>query len=232
MAPPLPENRLLAALPPPDLARLTGRMTDVTLASKDLLYRPGGPIDFVYFPRSGVVSSVVVMADGTTAEVAVIGAEGMAGASVLLGATRSEQQVYCQVPPCECRKLPAAEFAAEVGRPGPLRDAVAGYLRGALAASARLTACNCLHPVDERCARWLLMCHDRVGADEFPLTHEFLAVMLGVRRATVTVTAGTLQQSGLIAYKHGRVRVLDRAGLEAAACECYAAIRDAFAPLT
>jgi CRP-like cAMP-binding protein len=126
--------------------------------------------------------------------------------------------------------MPAAAFVAEVAAGGPLRDAVHAYARGLLAAAGRVAACNALHPNDERLARWLLMCQDRVGGDEFPLTHEFMATMLGVRRATVTVTAGTLQSAGLIAYRHGRVRVLDRAGLEAAACECYAHMRAAVGP--
>ena len=125
--------------------------------------------------------------------------------------------------------MPAAEFVAEVAKGGALRAVVYRYVRGALVASARLTACNCLHSADERLARWLLMCHDRAAADEFALTHELLALMLGVRRATVTVTAGTLQSAGIIAYRHGRVTVLDRTRLEESACECYAVVRDAFA---
>ena len=228
MPPTQPENRLLSALPPADFARLTARMTDVTFAQRDVAYRPGGPIDHVYFPRTGVLSAVVVMGDGSTAEVAIIGREGMAGASAALGAARSAEQVFCQVPPCECRKWPVAEFAAEVARRGPLWEVVRGYLRGALVACARQAACNALHPNDERMGQWLLRCRDAVGSDEFNLTHEFMATMLGVRRATVTVTAATLQSAGLISYKHGKVRVLDAAGLEEVACECYRAIRDAF----
>jgi CRP-like cAMP-binding protein len=226
----LPENRLLAALPGPDFDRLTARMTDVTLEHKDLVYRAGGPIGYVHFPRSGVLSAVVVMEEGATAEVAAIGREGMAGASTFLGADRSQEQVFCQVAPCECRRMSAAEFAAEVNKSGALRDVVSRYLRAVLTVSARQTACNCLHSADERCARWLLECHDRAGADEFPLTHEFLSMMLGVRRATVTVTAGSLQTAGLISYHGGLVTVRNRRGLEEAACECYAVVRDAFAP--
>ena len=227
----LPENRLLAALPPDEFTRLTARMTTVTLGHKDFLYRAGGPIDHVYFPLTGVLSAVVVMADGASAEVAAIGSEGMIGAAVALGAARSAEQVFCQVPPAECRRMPAAEFAAECAKGGPLRDVIHVYLRGFLAASAQLTACNCLHPIDERCARWLLMCQDRVASDEFTLTHEFLAVMLGVRRATVSVAASSLQSAGMITYRHGRVKVLDRPALEEAACECYRAMRDAFNPI-
>jgi CRP-like cAMP-binding protein len=224
-----PENRLLSALPPTDLARLLPRMTDVSVALKELVYRPGGPVDHVYFPRSGMLSAVVVMDDASSAEVAVIGAEGMAGAAAALGADRSPEQVFCQMAPCACRRMSAAEFAAEARRDGPLRDVTDRYLRGVLTASARLTGCNALHSADERCARWLLQCHDRAGGDEFPMTHEFLSVMLGVRRATVTLTAASLQTAGFIRYKGGRVTVRDRAGLEDAACECYPAVRDAFA---
>ena len=222
------ENRLLGALPPHDYARLVARMTDVTFEHRGSAYRSGGPLDAVYFPRSGVMSSVMIMLDGSTAEVAATGAEGMLGYSTLLGATRSVEEVFCQIPPCVCRRLPAAEFVAEVARGGPLTAVVHSYTRSVLATSAQLIACNALHAVNERCARWLLMCRDRVGADDFPLTQEFLATMLGVRRATVTVAAGTLQGAGLITYRHGRLKILDAPGLEAASCECYAAMRGSF----
>jgi CRP-like cAMP-binding protein len=224
-----PENDLLSTLPPADLTRLTARMTDVRVSHKEVLYPCGGTIDHVYFPRTGVLSAVIIMLDGQTAETAVIGHEGMVGVATALGAVRSVEQVFCQIGTAECRKLPAAEFVAEVARGGALRDVVHGYARGTLAVSARCTACNALHSVDERCARWLLMCRDRLDSDEFTLTHEFLAIMLGVRRATVTVTAGSLQSAGLITYRHGRVKILDRSGLEDASCECYRAIRDAAA---
>lgn len=225
------ENRLLAALPRADFDRMTARMTEVTFGHGDLLYRAGGPIDYVYFPRTGLTSAVVVMESGASAEVAGVGREGVVGVSAFFGNDRSHEQVFCQVPPCVCRRLPAAEFVAEMGSCAPLRDIVFRYLRGAMAVAARQSACNALHPAEERCARWLLQCHDRVGADDFLLTHEFLAQMLGVRRAPVTVTAGTLQTAGLISYKGGRVTVRDRTGLENAACECYATIREALPPV-
>jgi CRP-like cAMP-binding protein len=231
MSTPQPENRLLSALSPNEFDRLTARMTDVTFDLKGVAYRAGGPMEFVYFPTSGMMSCVITMTDGATAEVAAIGREGMLGASTFLGADRSAEQVFCQIAPCACRRMPTAEFVAEVKKDGALREVMYRYVRGALVVSARQTACNCLHSSDERMARWLLISHDRAGTDEFTLTHEFLAMMLGVRRATVTVTAGTLQSAGIITYKHGRVTVVDRARLEDSACECYAVIRDAFAPL-
>lgn len=226
----LPENRLLATLPQADFDRLAALMTDVTFGHKDVLYRAGGAIDAVYFPRSGALSAVVGMADGAAVEVGFIGREGVTGMAAAFGATRSHEQVFCQLAPCACRTMPAGAFAAEVAAGGPLRDAVCGYLRGVLTAAAQMTACNALHPADARCARWLLMCRDRAGADAFPLTHEVLATMLGVRRATVTEQAGLLQKAGIIAYKHGVVTVLERGRLAAAACECYAVIRDDPAP--
>ncbi|MDY3557260.1 Crp/Fnr family transcriptional regulator [Gemmata sp. JC717] len=226
MPTPLPENRLLSTLPPAELGRLLPHMADVTLGPRDVVYEPGGLLEYVYFPRAGVISAVVLMGDGRSAEAAGIGPEGMAGVSSALGADRSRERVFCQVAPCRCRRMPAAAFAAAVRESGTVRDVVYRYVRAVMTVAARQAACNCLHSADERCARWLLQCHDRAGTDEFPLTHEFLAQMLGVRRATVTVTAGTLQAAGLITYKSGLVRICDRAGLEAAACECYAAIRD------
>lgn len=224
-----PENHLLSALPPDDFARLTAHMTDATFGEKDVIYAAGGPIGHVYFPRSGVISAVIAMSDRSTAEVAATGSEGMIGMSTFLGAVTSREEVFCQVHPSECRRMPVAEFVAEIATCGRLRDLIHWYALAVLSTSAQYTACNCLHPINERCARWLLQCHDRVGGDEFPLTQAFLATMLGVRRATVTEAAGSLQRAGLISYRHGRVKILKRRQLEEQACECYAIVRDAFA---
>ena len=223
----VPENRMLTSLPAADQARVLARTTEVTFGQKELLYRAGGPIDFVYLPRAGIISAIVVMDDGASTEVATTGREGIVGVAAALGATASAERVFCQVYPATCRRMPTAEFVAEFERGGALRDLVYRYLRATLIVSARQTACNALHSVDERCARWLLQCHDACGSDEFPLTHEFLSAMLGVRRATVTVTAKNLQNAGLISYKYGRITIMDRARLEETSCECYAAIRSA-----
>lgn len=230
MPPTVPGNRLLAALPPADLDRLLPRMSEVTFEHKETVYRLGGPIDFVYFPHTGVLSAVVLMSDGQTAEAAAIGCWGMTGVTAFLGATVSSEMVFCQVPPARCWKMSAVDFSAEVARGAAFQKVIHAYSHAFLAASARSTACNCLHSVDERCARWLLTCHDQVGGDEFSLTHEFLATMLGVRRATVTVSASSLQAARIITYRHGRVKILDRAGLEKASCECYRAIRSLLVP--
>jgi len=224
----LPENRLLAALPVAERDRLVRRTDAVTLARGDLVYRPGGPINHAYFPQSGVLSMVIDMADGGTVEVGTIGPEGMVGLPLLHGVEASSTRVYCQVPPCTCRRLPAAAFREEVGRDGPFCRLANLFAQVTFTLSAQSTACNRLHPVEERLARWLLMTQDRVGGAELNLTQQILSEMLGVRRASVTTAAGVLQKAGLIAYHRGRVRVLDRAGLEGAACECYAVVRAEF----
>ena len=227
-APSLPENRLLAALPAADRDRLVRQADDVTLDRGDVVYRPNGPIAHVYFPRTGILSLVIDMEDGGTVEVGTIGFEGMVGLPVFHGAERSPTRVYCQVPPCVCRRLRADRFRAEVERPGKLRDVINRFAEVTFSLSAQSTACNRLHPVEERLARWLLMTHDRLGGDELNLTQQILAEMLGVRRASVTTAAGVLQTAGLVKYRRGKVTVLDRKGLEAASCECYRVVRAEF----
>ena len=157
----------------------------------------------------------------------VVGREGMAGVPAFLGADRSPTEVFCQIPG-ECLRLPVAVFKEEVRQDGPFRAVIQRYTQALLNLVFQSTACNHHHTVDSRCARWLLMTHDRVGADEMPLTQEILAMMLGVRRASVTEAAGVLQRAGFIIYRRGRLTILDRAGLEAAACECYRVVRDEF----
>jgi CRP-like cAMP-binding protein len=224
----LPENRLLAALPAADRDRLVRQMDEVTLDRGDVVYRQNGLIPHVYFPRTGILSMVIDMEDGGTVEVGTIGLEGMVGLPILHGADRCPARVYCQVPPCTCRRLRADLFRAELGRPGRFRELVNLFAQMTFTLSAQSTACNRLHPVEERLARWLLMTNDRLGGDELNLTQQIVSEMLGVRRASVTTAAGVLQKAGLIAYHRGRVRVLDRKGLEAAACECYQVVRAEF----
>ncbi len=219
------ENHILAALPRAEYERLVSLTDTVTHALRQLLYRANGPIDYVYFPTSGVLSLIVIMGDGGSVEVGTVGNEGLLGTPILLGADRSPTQVFCQVPGTS-RRMRAAVFVDEIAKSPVFRRACLRYTQGLLAMTAQSTACNKLHPVNERCARWLLITHDRVPGDVFPITHEFLAMMLGTRRASVTVAAGTLAQAGLITYHRGHIKVLDRPGLEAASCECYAVVRD------
>ncbi|SIO66535.1 cAMP-binding domain of CRP or a regulatory subunit of cAMP-dependent protein kinases [Singulisphaera sp. GP187] len=219
------ENRLLAALPADEYLRMLNRTVLLSLQSRDVLYRTGGAVEHVYFPRSGLISTVLVMLDGRAVEVGAVGREGMTGISAYLGADSCHDQVFCQVS-AEVLQMPASVFAAEVRRSGQLQNVVSRYIRLVIDTGARLAACNCLHSVEERCARWLLMCRDSVVTDEFSLTQEYLALMLGVHRPSVTVAAGALQHAGLISYRHGRMTVLDRERLEEASCECYRAIKD------
>jgi CRP-like cAMP-binding protein len=221
------ENRLLAALPPDEFARIVAQTDVVSFRIREVLCRADGPLEYVYFPRSGVVSAIFVMLDGRAAEVGVVGREGMLGVFAFFGAESYPTQVICQIP-AEVLRMPAAAFVAEVRRGGQFQDVVYRYTRCLIDSAFRMAACNCLHRVEERCARWMLMCRDRAGTDEFPLTQEFLALMIGVRRASVTLAAGILQKAGLISYRHGRVTVLDRVGLEDASCECYRAIQEEY----
>lgn len=218
------ENRLLAALPDAVLDRLRPRLEETALGLKQVLYEADRPIEHVYFPRTGVVSLVIAMADGLMVEVGTVGNEGMVGTPVFLGAEKSPTKAFAQVPG-EALRMRAEDFREEIGSGGPLPDLIRRYTQAMVNQISQSVACNHLHSVQERMCRWLLMTHDRVGADEFSLTQEFLAEMLGVRRPSVTVVAGILQQAGLIRYHRGRVTVLDRAGLEAASCECYRVVR-------
>lgn len=221
------ENRLLAALPGKEFDRLAARMPVVPFGIRDTLYRANGPVEYVYFPVDGVFSQVTVMEDGSAVEVGTVGYEGMIGSVVALGDDRSQSQVFCQVAG-RARRLAAAEFRAETAGTGPLAWLARRYTLFERAVASQGVACNRLHGVDERCARWLLMTHDRVGADTFVLTQEFLAQMLGVRRASVTVAAGMLQSAGIIRYTRGKITVTDRPRLEAASCECYRAVRNEY----
>ena len=220
-------NRLLAALPAADAEWLAPHLERVMLVIGQVLAEPGEPFEHVYFPETAVVSVVNRMADGAAVEVGTIGNEGMAGLAAYLDAEASESQTFCQLPGAALR-VPAAVVTEAAARRG-VRRLLNRYAQAYLTLVAQGAACNRLHHIEARCARWLLTTHDRVGgADAFPLKQEFLAVMLGVRRPGVTVAAGALQDAGLIRYRRGGVRVLDRAGLEAASCECYGIVRRHF----
>jgi CRP-like cAMP-binding protein len=221
------QNRLLTALSRDLQIRLLPGMEKVSLPIRQVLYEADAPITHVYFPLSGVMSLVVTLKQGPSVEVATIGNEGMVGTPVFLGAERSPSHVFSQVAG-QALKMRADGFKRALEEHAELVDVVRRYTQGMVNQISQTTACNHVHSVQARMCRWLLMTHDRVGADEFHLTQEFLAQMLGVRRPSVTVAAGILQRAGLIRYQRGRIRVADRAGLEAAACECYETVRQEF----
>jgi CRP-like cAMP-binding protein len=223
---PAPRNRLLAALPAAELARLWPRLERVELEFGKTLYTPEEPISSVYFPETGYLSRLAPMEDGDSAEIGLVGPEGMTGMSLLLGADRENFEMLVQVPGTAMR-MGAAGFRAALDDIPSLGPLLHRYVLAHFEQVARTGACNGRHDINQRLARWLLMSHDRVEGDEFPMTHEFMSMMLGVRRAGVTVAASALQKAGLIRYVKGRMVVTDRPGLEAATCECYGMARRA-----
>jgi CRP-like cAMP-binding protein len=220
-------NKLLAALPRRDQDRLLPHLKSVTLRFEESLYEPEAPIRHVYFPTSGMISLLLVLEDGSVAEVGRVGSEGMVGLPVFLGVQASHTRAFVQVPG-EALRMRAQVFHRQARPGGPLARLLLRYTQALLRHSERLTACNTRHPIEQRLSRWLLLTHDRVQADQFEVTQEFLAQMLGVHRQSVTLAAGNLQKAGLIRYSRGRLKVLDRQGLEAASCECYQAVQREF----
>ena len=229
-------NLLLEALSEADYERLRPDLRVITVQAKQIVQGAGDPVEYVYFPMGGVFSITTVLPDGTNVEAATVGAEGMVGIEAFLGPDPiAPGQTLLQVPEsnsaADAARVPVGAFRDACAARRGLYDVMGRYAQSVIAQMMQSTACNALHLVNDRCARWLLMTHDRVHQRDFDLSHEFLAVMLGVQRPTVSLVAASLQAKGLISYSHGRVRVLDRRGLEEASCACYAVIRRHFAAL-
>jgi CRP-like cAMP-binding protein len=214
-------NRLLLALPRQEQEQLWPDLHSVAWSIGQTLYEVGEPIEHVYFVEQGVASIVTIMADGSTSEVGMIGPEGLVGVAALLGAKTSAQHVVVQIPGTALR-MNAALCKAAFEQRSAFRAIAHKFVNSFLNLSAQTAACNRLHSVEQRCARWLLMASDRTRSDIMPVTHEFLASMLGARRTGVTAIARKLRRAGLIDYRHGRITIIDHEGLEAVACECYA----------
>ncbi len=214
------QNEILAALPSQDYEGLLPHLTSVSLEHKQSLTQPNERVTHVYFPRGAVASILAYMDDGLAVEGATVGREGLIGLPVLMGDGMGTEVAICQVPGGAAR-ITSAELIAAAARSVALGRIVQRYALALMGQMVRTAGCNRVHPLEERCARWLLMTADRVGAGEFPLTQEFLAAMLGVRRSSVSVAAGMLHEAGFITYKWGRLRILNREGLEQAACEDY-----------
>ena len=224
-----PKNHLLAALPARDFRRLLPYLTTVPIRVNQVLYKPGERLRAVYFPNGGVCSITTVLSDGTMVEATTVGDEGMVGIEAFLSVDAvAPGKILMQVPDTDAEMLSVEDFRREVAAGGALHDVMGRYTQVVIAQMMQSTACNAMHQVPQRCARWLLMTHDRMHQQDFNLSHEFLAVMLGVRRPTVSKVAARLQAAGLIRYTHGRVTVRNRKGLEKASCECYAIIRAQF----
>ena len=214
------QNRLLAAFPPEDVQRFFSDLRPVSLPLRHVLYEVGAPLEYVYFIEQGLSSILMSMSNGSTIEVGMIGMEGMVGIQVLLGGRTSHRQFVAQAP-INALRMNAARCKAAFDQSAAVRGVMLRFAEAVLDLASQTAACNRLHSIEQRCARWLLMSSDRVRSDTIPMTHEFLASMLGVRRAGVTTTLGELDRSGLVENGRGHVTIVDREGLEATACECY-----------
>jgi len=226
-----PRNRLLDLLPHDERSDLVSMMDRGPITPHDVLQAAGQPMRKVHFPTSGVVSLMTPLADGRAIETATVGKEGMVGVHAFLGGgVLNNGQAMSQVPG-EMLSLGVDSFRAFVDGDGKMRDIMMAYMQALFAQIAQAVACNGVHEIQQRTAKWLLESHDRADGDQFQLTQEFLADMLGVTRPSVSVAAGTLQAAGLIKYHRGQVTILDRSGLEEASCECYAVVRSEYEQL-
>ena len=225
-----PENRLLTVLPSQDLGRLWPLFEPVKLDRHHVLLSPEQRVASIYFPQSGLVSMLTRLADGRSAEVGVVGSEGLVGLPLVLGSDTSSVEGVVQVPGTMLR-LGADALRQALEDTPALKRLLLRYVLAFHQQVTQTAACNANHALDQRLARWLLMAHDRSGGDNLPLTQEQLALMLCVHRPGVTVAARVFQKAGLIHYDRGNIAITDRAGLEATACECYASVRQRFKPL-
>jgi len=221
---PPPANLLLAALPAEVFSRIAPALDVVPLKLKEILHPVGEPIRHVYFPAGGFCSIVTVLADGTMVEVATIGREGALGVSAHGDGGVARAATMVQGAADICYRMTGDRFRDEMRRHDAFYNLVTRFADALVGFVMQSTACNAIHSVEQRLARWLLLAHDRMGRDDFPLTQEFAAMMLGASRPTVTVVAGTLQKAGLITYHRGHVTIVDREHLEEASCECYRAV--------
>ncbi len=216
-------NRLLAALPAAEFALLAPDLVRVELGLGESIHSAGGPIVNVYFVESGFISALTVLSDGQPLEIGLIGSEGLAGESVVLGAVNAFSETVCQTGG-GAHRMPADALRFAFGRAPFLHDLLLHYAHCFHVQVAQTAACNAHHDLVQRLARWLLAAHDRSGDTDLALTQDLIAVMLGVRRSTVSIAARSLQQADLIRYHYGHISIIDRAGLENAACECYASV--------
>ena len=221
-------NNLLASLPPEDYQRVSAELTWRPLKVRQVLHKHGEPIAEVYFPGRSVCSITNTMEDGGVVEVAMIGREGFVGMSAVFGAPVATGDAVVQLAGEPAAVMSYEAFRREMDRRGAFYERMTRYSQAFLNMLMQSVACNGLHSAEERCCRWLLMTHDRIEQDEFPLTHELLAIMLGVRRPTVTLVMADLTRPGIISHVRGHVRIVDRGALEQTACECYRNVRSVF----
>jgi CRP-like cAMP-binding protein len=219
-----PKNVILSALPDEEFEGLRPKLREVSIPLGEIVYLPEQPIEHVYFINSGIISWLAVLEDGNTVEAGVIGPEGIAGMSVVLGAASTPNQGLAQSP-IEALKMRAGDLVDEFRKGGQLHNLLLRFVHTMFLQVTQTAACNRLHTLDQRLARWLLMTHDRLDGNKFTLTQDFLSRMLGVRRAGVSVAATSLRQKGLIDYHRGDITILNHVGLEDAVCECYQIVK-------
>ena len=224
-------NKLLARLPPDEYRRLLPDLEAIRLRSKRVLLKPHTPARKIYFLAGGVCTITQVMTDGQMAGVALVGNEGLVGMAAFGGDPESGHTAVVEIADGDAQAMDAHVFQREMERHTGFSDLVHRYAQAFVESLMQSVACNALHPIEKRCARYLLDIRDRVGRNEFPMTQDVLALMLGVRRASVTLAAGTLHRAGLVDHAHKNMVIRDVAGLESAACECYALIKGHFARL-
>ncbi|MEH2243818.1 Crp/Fnr family transcriptional regulator [Nostoc sp.] len=223
-------NRLLAALPTSDYQRLVPHLKLVSLSLRQVIYESKEPIAYVYFPQHGVISLVTNMEDSSIMEVGIVSSEGMVGIPVILGENTTTTKAFVQVPGT-AMQMDADVLKTELNQGGAIQKLLLRYVQAAYTELTQGCACNRFHTLEERLARWLLTLSDRLQSEDFPLTQEFLAQMLGVRRSGVTVAAKTLSRAGIIRYQRGHISILNRENLSATSCECYGVIQGEFARL-
>ena len=216
-------NHVISALPPADRDALAPHLQGVTLKSGDILYEPGYPVEWVYFPTTTVLSVITVMRDGRSVESDTVGRESAVGLLCALAACVSVTRTFTQIPGHALR-ISSARLRRRAEESPDLRRLLVRHAQANLAQAHQSVACNALHDLDQRLCRWLLMSHDRTGSDDVQLTHQFLATMLGVQRTTVTEALRAMTEAQLIRQGRGAIRILDRARLEAKVCECYEAV--------
>ena len=222
-----PPNHILSYLPQPEYKRLAAHLEPVSFPLGATLYRPGEETRYVHFINSGMVSLLITLAGGESVEVGLIGDEGVLGVHYALGSEVSSLLAIAQIP-VDSLRMDAAVFRSEFNRAAALREQLLKYTNSQLFMISQTVACNRIHVLAKRLARWMLMVHDRAHSDQFPMTHEFISRMLGTTRAEISKAAAMLKRQGLIRYDYGKITILDRRKLESASCECYRAVKEAY----
>jgi len=224
---PRPANRILTALPHEEFERLRPKLREINFHIGETVYLPEQKMDYAYFVNSGIVSWLAAVENGNTVEAGVIGPEGIAGVAIVLGANSTPNQGLAQSEVTASR-IAAKDLIGEFRQNGKLSEMILRFVQSMFTQVAQTAACNRLHTLDQRRARWLLMTHDRSADSKLPLTQEFLSRMLGVRRAGVSVAANSLRQQGVIDYHRGDIVIIDRPGVEGLSCECYKIVKQEY----